>query len=83
MTPACAFLAQRGVPINVPDADGVSPLDVAVLHEQPAAATSLRELRRRLDLRPREGASPLPAAAKPRRCLLLTPPLVDRPTTRA
>ena len=36
-------MAQRGAVINAPDADGASPLDVAVLHEQPGAATAIRE----------------------------------------
>ena len=40
---SCSFLAQRGAAINAADADGMSPLDVAVVHEQAAAATAIRE----------------------------------------
>ena len=40
---ACSFLAQRGAAISACDADGYSPLDLAVLHEQAGAATAIRE----------------------------------------
>lgn len=39
----CGYLAKRGAMVNASDADGASPLDVAVLNAHPAAATAIRE----------------------------------------
>ena len=79
---AVAFLAQRGAPINALDADGASPLDVAVLAEQPSAAIAVREHGGISALRP-DGDSlihHLAATGRPTPLtLLLTPDSVDLP----
>ena len=42
----CGYLAKRGAMVNASDADGASPLDVAVLNAHPAAATAIPGARR-------------------------------------
>ena len=79
----CTYLAQRGsAPVNAVDADGYSPLDLAVLHEHASATTALRE-RGALSRYSKEGDSLLHHLATSGRAvslrLLLSADNVDAP----